>query len=266
MNLFSGLTDILRALEDYYRYEACYICNNHPIKIDYTEDEILYWPFCAECFAILPWRLTVNSVLRFIETDDNFEFSSLVCLYYRGIVRTLIRKYKFYQERNLSKLWGFIAALTCAGYRKALSSGNIAPVSSDMLHIDAVSFLPLHPARKLERSYDQAELLAIACAEYLQIPCLSTLKRQRETQRQSSLQSRSERYNNIKSAFVADDSVLIKGKNILLLDDVLSTGASLSAGVKALYDAGAYGVLAMALASNLSARELHFVGKIGNKI
>ena len=92
------------------------------------------------------------------------------------------------------------------------------------------------------------------------------MKRQRETQRQSSLQSRSERYNNIKSAFVADDSVLIKGKNILLLDDVLSTGASLSAGVKALYDAGAYGVLALALASNLSARELHFVGKIGNKI
>jgi ComF family protein len=112
--------------------------------------------------------------------------------------------------------------------------------------IDAVVPVPLHKERQDERGYNQSELLAVAfChAVGLQLaPCW--LHRMRATRQQVGLNA-PERQQNVDGAFRAETA--IRGKTLLLLDDVYTTGATLSACTHAAMDAGAKAVFALTLA------------------
>jgi ComF family protein len=113
---------------------------------------------------------------------------------------------------------------------------------------DVLIPVPLHWWRKWQRGHNQSEALAEAISSRLQLPCrASWLKRIRATPHQAGLGG-TERRLSMRSAFRAAKNVDLKGKSILLIDDVLTTGATASEAAKALKEAGAARVVVAVLA------------------
>ena len=102
---------------------------------------------------------------------------------------------------------------------------------------DAVVPVPLSHVRQLERGYNQAEALAEGVARALDVPMVRLLKRNRATRAQASL-SASARRRNVDGAFELTPGAAAAGR-LLLVDDVLTTGATLAAAARPLTDAGA---------------------------
>lgn len=112
--------------------------------------------------------------------------------------------------------------------------------------IDACLPVPLHPERQGERGYNQSALLATAFAQAVGLPlCETYLSRTRKTASQVTL-SANERLVNVAGAFTASPTVA--GKRLLVIDDVTTTGATLTACAEALKGAGAVAVFGLALA------------------
>jgi ComF family protein len=89
---------------------------------------------------------------------------------------------------------------------------------------DVIVPVPLHPSRQRERGYNQAEMIARRL--HSGRTRLAAV-RQRDTQTQALLPSRAQRNENVKDAFALIDPVTVAGKNVVLVDDVMTTGATL---------------------------------------
>ncbi len=108
--------------------------------------------------------------------------------------------------------------------------------------------VPLGRQRQRMRGFNQAELIAEVFAEKLDIPLLRDgLVKTKDTPAQSELKSRAERENNLTGAFRADGEIIL-GKNIILVDDVTTSGATFREATNALKIAGAKKILALAAA------------------
>lgn len=123
--------------------------------------------------------------------------------------------------------------------------------SLDFSFVDFVVVpVPLHPERLEERGFNQAELLATAVAATLDIPLVAdALRRIKATPAQAKMRGREEREANLLDAFaVAPTNETLRGKNIVLVDDVFTTGATIGEAVKTLKSAGAKMIIALTVA------------------
>jgi ComF family protein len=113
---------------------------------------------------------------------------------------------------------------------------------------DAVVAVPLHPARLRARSYNQSALLAAELSGRLGVPFRpAVLSRLRPTPTQTSLTAR-ERSRNVRGAFASDHPRWVAGRRFLLVDDVVTTGATVSEASWALKEAGAVSVHVVSVA------------------
>ena len=144
---------------------------------------------------------------------------------YSGAGRALIRSMKFRKQPELARPLALLAA------EKLRESGMV---------FDAVVPVPLHWRRRLLRSYNQSELIAALVAAETGKPLIRGLKKIRETPHQAQLK-REERLKNLKGTFAVDDPSFA-GKQVLLVDDVLTTGATASAAAQVLMAHGARAV------------------------
>ena len=118
----------------------------------------------------------------------------------------------------------------------------------DLSHFDLIIPVPLHNARLRERGFNQAQILAQMIAEEFNIPqTLNNLKRFRLTKNQAALNQK-ERWTNIQGAFTIKCSGALNKKNILLVDDLFTTGATSSEAARVLKQAGASKVSVLTLA------------------
>lgn len=131
----------------------------------------------------------------------------------------------------------------------AMELGRLMAQHPDMLDLPdtvAVIGVPIHPARRRERGYNQAHLLAKGLAEARNLALLDegTVVRRRYTPTQTSLDQH-DRQNNVHEAFAVPDPGPVRGRHIVLVDDVLTTGATINSCATALIEAGARRVDAM---------------------
>ncbi len=112
--------------------------------------------------------------------------------------------------------------------------------------IDALIPLPLHPQRLRERGFNQTMELTLGLASQLQLPIHAhALSRQRDTEHQARLSARA-RWKNVRRAFAAHGN--LTGQRVLLIDDVMTSGASLHEASRTLLAAGASEVWTLVLA------------------
>lgn len=125
--------------------------------------------------------------------------------------------------------------------------GKLMAASMPVIPVTLVVPVPLHPTRRRERGYDQAHILAQTVAKSLDLPCAPQgLRRTRPTSQQATLDV-GDRLRNVAGAF--EGSRLVEGESILLIDDVLTTGATLESAAHSARAAGAESVVGMVFAS-----------------
>lgn len=115
------------------------------------------------------------------------------------------------------------------------------------ISVDFISWAPISPIRHMRRTYDQSKLLAAELSRTSGIPLAASLRKCRHNPQQSK-RSASERFINVQDVYRVLHPARIQGARILLVDDIVTTGATLCECMKMLYQAGAAEVFCIALA------------------
>ena len=145
--------------------------------------------------------------------------------HYEGFVRRSIHLFKFYGRRSYAVSYGKLLAMELM---KAHPEG-----------FDSLTWVPTGTLRKLRRGYDQVELLAEAVGSQLGLQPEPLLKKIRNNRPQSAIRGEARRRANVLGAYRVTDPARIQGKRILLLDDVITTGATAGECARVLLTAGA---------------------------
>lgn len=188
-------------------------------------------PFCQQCSE--PFDGAISSAFRCANcAHRQIYFDAAVAVYRgRGIVRQVIHTFKYDRQIHLRHL---VARWLCAAFDDERLSGR---------QFDIIVPVPLHPTRQRERGFNQASLLAELLSSRISIPCKPLLKRIRYTTTQTAL-DRAERMENLHNAFRLRKNADVRGLHVLLIDDVLTTGSTLSECARVLKRAGAVSVYA----------------------
>ena len=120
---------------------------------------------------------------------------------------------------------------------------------------DTVTWVPVSRKRERERGYDQAFLLARETASHWGIKPMRLLRKTKDNAAQSGLASAAERRGNVLGVYTAENIDKIRGAKILLIDDILTTGATLGECVRVLREAGAERVVCATLARAVTEKE-----------
>ena len=173
----------------------------------------------------------------FSKEKINFSFIAgwTAVWYYKDTVRKGLLQYKFYGRRSCA-----------AGFARALA---MKLQRENMDRPDVLVWVPISRRRKFTRGYDQVELIAKALSAELEIPTSQALRKIRHTPPQSSLKTAAQRRANVLGAYRVISPESVVGKNVLLIDDVITTGATASECARVLTMAGAVKVTCAAVAA-----------------
>jgi len=185
---------------------------------------------CSACNESLPYR----EEERIITTVGEGQYLCSRTFYYDGMVEEGIKALKFGKK----------------SWRAQVFARYIAQTAAEQFYgkFDAVTYVPVSLLRNFERGFDQARLLAEGTAAAWGEQAEPTLKKIRHTVAQSSLEDPEARKRNVKGAYAVPDPSRIRGRRFLLIDDVCTTGSTLSAAADALMEAGAAGIVCAVLA------------------
>jgi ComF family protein len=143
--------------------------------------------------------------------------------FYEGILHKLVERMKYHHEERVAEELGVWLAERLA--KKGVEADRVVPI-------------PLHPRRLRERGFNQSVVIARQISRRLGIPLeLSQLRKIRETQPQTGLKA-VERRDNVRGVFDLKEKGRLKKKRVLLIDDVLTTGATVRSCVSVLKKAG----------------------------
>ena len=182
---------------------------------------------CPQCRKVLPWSDTTLRKADFIR-------SVTAPLYYEGTVREALLHYKFRYAPARGRVFG-----------RLIGEELIRRGQTDF---DVMTWAPLSRARKRRRGYDQARILAEAAAEALGTTAVPLLRKVRNAPPQSGISKAEARRANVSGCYIVPDPSLAEGKRILLIDDIITTGATVSECARMLMLAGAMDVTAASVA------------------
>jgi ComF family protein len=207
---------------------GAFLCTDCIRRIDSLPD-----PFCPSCQVLVdpsdPHCRCRKPAPAFVIAGGTFE----------GPLRSAVHSLKYQGQRAGAPA---LAALLAPRVREILKPD------------DRIVPIPLHRRREAARGYNQSALIARALAQHLGADhALEPMMRVRDTPAQVGL-NREERRRNVRDAFSADPA-LCRGRSVMLVDDVCTTGATLSAAAEAALSAGAQRVYAVVLARALPGRD-----------
>ena len=229
--------DLLRAITSLFYPPVCTICAASTDRDEYlchdchAKTPRISTPFCATCSE--PFSGAISGPFACANcAHRRLYFQAAVAVYRsRGIVRRVVHDFKYKQQIHLRHLVG---RWLCHAVEDERLRGR---------RFDVIVPVPLHPARERERGFNQASLLAHLLGERIVTPIKPVLERVRYTTTQTAF-DRSERMENLHGAFRLRRKTNVQGLRVLLVDDVLTTGATLSECAHVLKKAGARFVFA----------------------
>jgi ComF family protein len=243
--MFGGL---LKGLKDLIYPNCCLVCKNNIPPADqrqficfscWDKVEKNLPPFCANCGRHLdPEAIEKNACPGCSKYKTNFYFDRAFspCAY-TGAIKNLIHEFKYSGKDYLGKPLG------------KLMNSFIRDYQLPIQHLDFILPVPLHRSRKRQREFNQAEILSQEVAREFDKKVLTdAFIRVKPTKTQTELTLR-QRHQNVEQSFLVTKPRLIKDANLLLIDDILTTGATANEAAKCLKNAGARKVLLLTLAS-----------------
>lgn len=214
--------DITDGLSHLFYPSLCEGCNKPLLQ----EEEVL----CLNCNIYNLPRTAYHHIqdnetfIRFAGRAKIEKATSLAYFTENGLLQHLLHRLKYETRKDI-------------GYFLGKTLGHDLKQVNWNKGLDAIIPVPLHPKKEAERGFNQASIIAEGISEVLNIPVLNKhLKRTRFTESQTK-KSREERMLNMKDAFSLSDGHQLQNKHVLLIDDVLTTGATLEACATALSDA-----------------------------
>jgi len=214
-------TDLIREVASLVYPPTCTICSASVGLREYLcadcEAKLgrIVPPFCAKCSEPFDGAITATfSCANCAHRALHFE-AAVSAFRSRGIARHVILNFKYGRQIHLRHLVGrwLLAAFDDARLRER--------------RFDVIVPVPLHPARQRERGFNQAALLAERLGPHLGVPVRSVLQRVRYTTTQTAF-DRGERIQNLRHAFRLRKNADVRKLSVLLIDDVLTTGSTLS--------------------------------------
>ena len=205
--------------------------------------QLLFPPKCVLCKKLLSKNETdlchhcrENAPL-FKRAERNIPFVAqwTALWYYKDDVRSSLHRFKFSGRRNYAVIYARLLGLKLQ---------DSLPETIDML-----TWVPVSGLRRFKRGYDQSALLAQALHKELSLPISRLLRKARHTPPQSGLTDAAHRRANVFGAYKVVRPERVRGKTILLIDDIVTTGATASECAKTLMAAGAKQVLFAAVAA-----------------
>ncbi len=204
---------ILKSILHLFYPETCVVC-----RADLSINEVV---ICTVCQLELP--RTYYSKTNENEVEKSFygriPVEAATSLYYfskRGKVQELIHQLKYKNQQKIGEFTGEIL-------------GNAMLESKRFTNLDAIVPVPLHPKKLKKRGYNQVTTFGMKLSEILAIPYLeNTLVKVNATKTQT-FKSRLDRSKNVDHKFDLCHKENLEGKHILLIDDVITTGATLEA-------------------------------------
>lgn len=206
-----------------------YICQVCSEKLEYIEKNS-----CLKCNRIHNHGLFHENCKEKLGLDGY-----LSILYYNPTAKSIIKniKYRLVKDacREFFSLFPIEILQKYSEFKKEFPNCVIEPV-------------PLHRSRQAMRGFNQAYVIAEFFQELLQFPISSTLKRVKKTMPQAQTNNKIERMRNMKNSFIVKKGEDVRGKDIILIDDVITTGNTIKEATKVLKKAGARYVFAFSIA------------------
>jgi len=174
--------------------------------------------FCGECRVNSPECAKNKLKIPFLD-------SWVALWYYKGYIRDSLRRYKFRSMRHYAPAYGRMLAMKLL---REYPEG-----------FDVLTWVPVSRMRKFTRGFDQVELIARAVGAELDMPLTPSLQKVRNNRPQSSITGQAKRRANVLGVYRVTDPALVAGKRVLLLDDIVTTGATAGECARVLLTAGA---------------------------
>lgn len=202
---------------------------------------LLYPARCKLCGAALDENVRILCAHCFAEGDyllcDRFAVAGAggadAALIYQDFVRRAMHAYKFQYRRHYADWFAMLAGDCLSGW-------------ADAWQPEVITFVPLSFSRWMRRGYNQSALVARLIARRFGLPCTGMLRKRRWVKAQSGLAA-AVRAANIENAFRMRTGAPVAGRRILLVDDVITTGATAAACVRLLREAGAEAVFVLSM-------------------
>ncbi len=203
---------ILNSILDLLFPPKCAFCSKI-IKSNYSG-------MCEHCGFFLPYTRGNNS------SSADFITSCTAPLYYEKYVRKSLHRFKFSSRKNYAEIY---APMLAESIRKEFEDG-----------FTVLTWIPVSKKRLRQRGYDQAELLAIEVGKLLDMKPVKLLEKNTDTKAQSAIGNEAEKRKiNILGAYSVCNNELVENAKILLIDDIFTTGSTMSESAKTLLRGGA---------------------------
>ena len=203
--------------------------------------DLFYPPRCAFCRRLLTEKET--GVCRFcrkryenrcVRRELKNTAGCVAAFRYEGAVRDSLLRYKF---RGVT------------AYGAAYAEFLAKCIDESEISCDIMTWVPLSRRRLRRRGYDQARVLAEETAKRLGLPCEGLLEKRVDTRPQSGIKDAEKRRENASGVYACPAPEKVKGRRVVLIDDIVTTGATLSECASVLKKAGCTEVFAAAAAS-----------------
>ncbi len=176
---------------------------------------------CFNCMQQLPHtdfaKIPDNQIEHIFYGRVKIQSACSIFYFSKGqIIQQLIHQLKYKGNQEIGIYLGKLIG------DQLLNSGRFK-------NIDTIIPLPMHPDKQRKRGYNQAEILANGISQKINVPVLNDLVVRSKTTTTQTNKQRVERWTNVDGTFVIQNQSSINGKNILLVDDVITTGATLEA-------------------------------------